>query len=267
MKSLAASSILQYERSVESLRHYAASVERGLAACLRASGPLEPAMRAPYPAARGIIILGSDQGLVGRFNESLVGFALKTLGAFTGTTSHVWSVGERIRELAADSMPAAPTSLPVPLSADAIAPLVSRILIEIAAAKVSEVYVFHNRPNGNAGYAPVSKRLLPLDARWQKDILSVPWPTKMLPEVIMSTAAALAALVREHLFIVLFQACAESLASENASRLAAMQRAEDNIAKILEELNRTFHRIRQESIDEELFDVVSGYESLTHGGR
>jgi F-type H+-transporting ATPase subunit gamma len=61
---------------------------------------------------------------------------------------------------------------------------------------------------------------------------------------------------------VLFQACAESLASENASRLAAMQRAEKNIDGVLDDLNRTFHRVRQESIDEELFDVIAGYEAL-----
>jgi F-type H+-transporting ATPase subunit gamma len=65
------------------------------------------------------------------------------------------------------------------------------------------------------------------------------------------------------LFVLLFQACAESLASENASRLAAMQRAEKNIDGILEDLNLKLHRIRQESIDEELFDVISGYEALT----
>ena len=62
---------------------------------------------------------------------------------------------------------------------------------------------------------------------------------------------------------MLFQACAESLASENAPRLAVMQRAENNIKEILEELNRTFRRVRQESIDEELFDVISGFEALT----
>ena len=60
-----------------------------------------------------------------------------------------------------------------------------------------------------------------------------------------------------------FDACAESLASENASRLAAMQCAEKNIEDILEDLNRTFRRVRQESIDEELFDVISGFEALT----
>jgi len=69
-------------------------------------------------------------------------------------------------------------------------------------------------------------------------------------------------LVLEYLYVSLFRACAESLASENASRLAAMQRAEKNIDELLVDLNRTFHRLRQSGIDEELFDVVSGFEAL-----
>jgi F-type H+-transporting ATPase subunit gamma len=36
---------------------------------------------------------------------------------------------------------------------------------------------------------------------------------------------------------------------------------------MLEELNRTFHRIRQETIDEELFDVISGYEALSQAAH
>jgi F-type H+-transporting ATPase subunit gamma len=77
----------------------------------------------------------------------------------------------------------------------------------------------------------------------------------------------LLALVREYLFVSLFRACAESLASENASRLAAMQRAEKNIDELLEDLNRTFYRLRQSGIDEELFDVVSGFKALNTGGK
>ena len=75
--------------------------------------------------------------------------------------------------------------------------------------------------------------------------------------------ATLRALIREYLFISLFRACAESLCSENASRLAAMQRADKNIDELLEDLNGTFHRLRQSGIDEELFDVVSGFEALS----
>ena len=83
-----------------------------------------------------------------------------------------------------------------------------------------------------------------------------------LPEVVGSGRATLRALIREYLFVSLFRACAESLASENASRLAAMQRAEKNIDELLEDLNGTFHRLRQSGIDEELFDVISGFEAL-----
>jgi F-type H+-transporting ATPase subunit gamma len=74
----------------------------------------------------------------------------------------------------------------------------------------------------------------------------------------------LRALVREYLFVSLFRACAESLASENASRLAAMQRADKNIDELLEYLNGTLNRLRQSSIDEELFDVISGFEALSN---
>jgi F-type H+-transporting ATPase subunit gamma len=77
-----------------------------------------------------------------------------------------------------------------------------------------------------------------------------------------SGATTLRALIHEYLFVSLFRACTESLASENASRLAAMQRAEKNIDELLEELNSVFHRLRQSGIDEELFDVISGFEAL-----
>ncbi|MCX5906583.1 MAG: F0F1 ATP synthase subunit gamma, partial [Deltaproteobacteria bacterium] len=49
----------------------------------------------------------------------------------------------------------------------------------------------------------------------------------------------------------------------NASRLAAMERADRNIDKLLEHLRGTFRRLRQSGIDEELFDVISGFEALS----
>ena len=84
-----------------------------------------------------------------------------------------------------------------------------------------------------------------------------------MPEVIGDGTATLRAFIGEYLFVSLFRACAESLASENASRLAAMQRADKNIDELPEDLNGTFHRLRQSGIDEELFDVISGFEALS----
>jgi F0F1-type ATP synthase gamma subunit len=132
-----------------------------------------------------------------------------------------------------------------------------------AKGEYAQLFVFHNRPQSGALYEPVSQRLLPLDAPWAQGLAKIPWPTKPLPEVMGGGTTTLRALVREYLFISLFRACAESLASENASRLAAMQRADKNIDDLLETLHGTFHRLRQSGIDEELFDVISGFEALS----
>jgi F-type H+-transporting ATPase subunit gamma len=273
MKALAASSLGQYERAIESLDDYYRAVELGLSACLRQirSAPDSHHPKQASAQSVGAVIFGSDQGLVGRFNEVLMEFAMGQLEASSHTPKQIWAVGERMRALVTDAGLLAPGLLPVPSSVEAITALVGRILIELQAARergdVLEIHIFHNHPTSTAGYEPVGKRLLPLDRLWQDKLATLPWPTKNLPEVIEGTAPALEAFIREYLFVSLFQGCAESLASENASRLAAMQRAEKNIERILNELTRTFHRMRQESIDEELFEVIAGYESLSQYPR
>ena len=273
MKAVAASSIGQYENSVRALGDYYRTVELGLGVCFRKSGP------APVIAERkgkmdaeaiGAIVFGSDQGLVGQFNDVVADFAVKTLAALPGKPQ-VWAVGERVHARLTDAGLPPMGLFPVPNSVRAITPLIGQIQIESEAHRAkgdyARLYVFHNRPKTGAVYEPVSQRLLPLDAQWQQDLAKVRWPTGNLPEVMCGGTVTLRALIREYLFISLFRACAESLASENASRLAAMQRADKNINELLEDLNRTFHRLRQSGIDEELFDVVSGFEALSKERR
>jgi len=273
MKALAASSIGQYEKAVQSMDEYYRTVKLGLAVCLRQADPTAAgeSNRAQPGGPIGAVVFGSDQGLVGRFNEVLVEFAEGKLRMLSGKLTKIWAVGERAHDLIADTGLGPVGRLSVPASVNTIASLTGQILIEIEAARelgdVRAVYVFHNQPQTGATYEPVGKQLLPLDHTWQNKLAATPWPTKILPEIIEGTPQALQAFIREYLFVLLFQACAESLASENASRLAAMQRAEKNIENILEELSRRLHRIRQESIDEELFDVISGFEALKRRGR
>ena len=268
MKALAASSIGQYEQSVRALAGYYRTVELGLGASLRATEPSAPVVARQGQtdvSAIGAVVFGSDQGLVGQFNDVVADVAIQTLAALPGK-SQVWAVGERVHARLRDAGLPLLGLFPVPNSVQAITPLVGQIQMggEAQRAKggYARLYVFHNRPQSGALYEPVSQRLLPLDAQWQQDLVKVRWPTGNLPEVMGGGSAALRALIREYLFISLFRACAESLASENASRLAAMQRAERNIDELLENLRGTFHRLRQSGIDEELFDVISGFEAL-----
>jgi F-type H+-transporting ATPase subunit gamma len=269
MKAMAASSIGQYERSVRALADYYRTVELGLGACFRKSDPATLAGLRQGHSGRGAIgavVFGSDQGLVGQFNEVVVDHAVKALAALPRKT-RVWAVGERVRARLADAGLPLMGLLTVPNSVKAITPLVGKILLESQAGstqgEVTELHLFYNRPISGAMYAPVSQRLLPLDEGWRRKLAELPWPTGYLPEVMGSGTSTLSALVREYLFISLFRACAESLASENASRLAAMERADRNIEELLESLHGSFHRLRQSGIDEELFDVISGFEALS----
>ena len=269
MKALAASSIGQYEKSVRALADYYRTVELGLGACFRESEPA--ALMAEQKGQTdaeviGAVVFGSDQGLVGQFNEVVADYAIKTLTALPGKPQ-VWAVGERVHARLTDAGLPMIGLFAVPNSVKAITPLVGQIQIESEAHRskggYTSIYVFHNRPQSGPLYEQISQRLLPLDAQWQRGLAKVRWPSGNLPEVMRDSNATLRALIGEYLFISLFRACAESLASENASRLVAMERADKNIDELLENLHGTFHRLRQSDIDEELFDVVSGFEALT----
>lgn len=269
MKALAASSIGPYEQSVLALGDYYRTLELGFGACLRASGPSGLIAKRNEPAsAVSAIVFGSDQGLVGQFNDIVADFAIKSLAALPGKPQ-IWAVGERVHARLADAGLPLAGLFPVPNSVMAITPLVGRILVEheshYGRGQTTELHLFHNRPTADVAYAPVGQRLLPLDEKWRSDLAAVPWPTKNPPEVMGDSVATLGALIRGYLFVSLFRACVESLASENASRLSAMERAERNIDELLETLHGTFHRLRQSGIDEELFDVISGFEALSKG--
>ena len=269
MKALAASNIGQYEKAVRALSDYHRAVEMGLSICFRRSAP-QPRVMERGGGVVGAVVFGSDQGLVGRFNDVIADHAVNALANLPGKPQ-VWAVGERAHARLEDAGVKPAGLFVVPNSIKAITPLVGRILTESEArdgrGAVTELYIFHNRPTSGAGYEPTGERLLPLDENWRRELAGLRWPTGNLPQVMGIGATTLRGLIREYLFVSLFRACAESLASENASRLAAMQRADKNIDELLEALKGAFHRLRQSGIDEELFDVVSGFEALTTSKR
>lgn len=271
MKAVAASSVGQYENSVRALADYSHTVELGLGVCFRAAGPVPLAAAGKKRTDTVVaVVFGSDQGLVGQFNDVVAEFAARMLADLSAKPSakpEVWSVGERVYARFADTGLTPQTLFPVPSSVKAITALVGQILVEHEARHGQDqgvaLYLFHNRPTSGASYVPAAQRLLPLNEAWRRDLAKLPWPKGNLPEVAADNTATLRRFIREYLFVSLFRACAESLASENASRLAAMQRADKNIQELLEDLRGTFHRLRQGGIDEELFDVISGFEALS----
>jgi F-type H+-transporting ATPase subunit gamma len=267
MKAVAAANVGQYVQSVHALTDYVQAVELGLGICFRDAMKPGMAFEDPDSGDQGspvVIVFGSDQGLVGRFNDEIADFASTSITTLAGKP-RVWAIGERVNARLLDAGLRPAGMLPVPGSIHEVAALVGEILAQCVSPLMqgAELHLFHQRPLASAGCAPATLRLLPLDKEWRNEMARKTWPGSCLPDVIGGVSVTLRALIREYLFVSLFRASAESLASENASRLAAMRRAERNIGDLLERLNSTFHRVRQNGIDEELFDVISGFEALS----
>jgi F-type H+-transporting ATPase subunit gamma len=271
MKAQAAASIGQYAASVAALGDYARVVELGLTACFRQES-LATAVRpegrvAGSPPIRAVVF-GSDQGLVGRFNEVVAEYAARFLAGHAD--ARVWVVGERLRLSLADNGTVAERTFTVPATVQTITDLVTDVLVAVVDATpswtephaVSELHLFYNRPTTGSAYEPVHQQLLPLDDTWRLELAQRPWPTRLLPEMVGDPERTLRGLIREYVFVSLFRASAESLASENASRLAAMDRADRNIDKMLRILHDEFRRLRHSKIDEELADVISGFKAV-----
>ena len=127
---------------------------------------------------------------------------------------------------------------------------------------VGQVYLFYNRHRSETGYQASDARLLPVDLARLRQLRQRQWPSRTLPTYHMARQPLLARLLRQYFYVSLFRACAESLASEHASRLAAMQSAERNLDQHLETVSGEYQRRRQDAITAELLDIVGGFEAL-----
>lgn len=274
MKALAAVNIRQYERAVESLGHYARTIEMGLQVLMRNRAGARTA--APRPGTErklfGAVVFGSDQGMCGQFNEQIASFALAKLDEL-GIASErraVLALGERVVARLEDAGQTVEKKYSLPRSFAGTGPVLQGILIAIETWRlergIEEIVLFHHRPTSGSSYEPQLRFLLPLDMAWLASLGQTPWPARTLPTFTMDWDTLFSSLIRQYFFVALYRGFVESMASENASRLASMQAAQKNIDEQLEDLNAQFHHQRQAAITVELLDIVSGFEALTGKG-
>ncbi len=285
MKVLAAVGMRQYEQAVEVLDAYEGTVERGLIALFRGRH-VDLTGRAVLPAQEmiasggrlALIVVGSDQGLCGRFNQDVVRHAVVSLQerGLPLRVPLVLALGGRT-EGALERAGCRPQRvLDMPVSADGIGPVVEEVLTVLDEWRTRRavervVVVAHERfiPRRDAAGGEVTSvppvprttRLLPPASAWLQRLGAQPWPSRSLPAWKMPWEELLARLLRQHVFCSLYRVLALSLAAENESRLRAMQRAEDNVEKRLDVLTRAIHVERRELVTRQMLDVVAGYEA------
>ena len=288
MKALAAAGVRQYEEAVAALEQYDRNVTMALQGAARHipdeilaldggynndrdAGDCDLGTADPGPGTTdsrrgscyGALVIGTDQGMCGSFNDQISGFAAQRM--LPGT--RIWAIGERLvgalwtAGLEPEVVFGAPGALEGITAA--VTDLLERFDDWRRRERVEKLTIYHNRPTGAGGIEPQAVPFWPVDLSLLDRMRRKPWDGPSLPLVLMPWRDLVAAVVRQYLFIGVYRSLGQSLAAENASRLATMERAEQNIDERLAELEAEFNYLRQESITAELLDIVSGFEALT----
>ncbi len=269
MKTIAAVSIRQFEKAVVSLRQYRHTVEMGIQIVMRSHSEKRTLPRSTPGQRCGVIIFGSELGMCGQFNELVVSYALDQLAELHVAKQErsIAAVGARAVSRLEEAGEQVESYFAVPGSVNGITSRVQELLLKIESWRcpggTEKIMLFHHQPVSGAVYRPQTVPLLPIDMEWLESLGQKSWPSRVLPTFTMARPRLVYALVGQYLFVSLYRAFAESLASENAARLAAMQAAENNIEDRLKELRLQYNQLRQSTITEELLDVIAGFEALT----
>jgi len=263
MKSLASVNIRQYEQAVQALVGYGRAVDLAWLALFRGGGL--PLAESHGPAV--ILVIGSDQGMVGSFNEVAIRKALETEQQIAGGEPvSYWASGERTLYALLDAGRDVALHFGLPGGLATIDVTALHIIEAIDTWRrdqgVIRWYVVSNQPSGKVAYGPAVRKLLPLDREWAGQFEQRSWPARNIPMLGLPPDTFFERLFGEYLFISLYRALGQSLAGENAARLAAMQSAEKNIEELRESLATSYRQTRQDLITSELLDVVSGFEAL-----
>ena len=279
MKTLSMVSVGQYEKSTKALKQYSESIELSLLALIRGRS-IPSTVPQKLKEKIVVIILGSDQGLVGKFNKSIANFAIEKLkneGIDLQNVDFIVggkSLSSKILSLGYDIN----TLFTMPSSVKAMITVAKKIVLKLwniqskqqngekdfsFSNRFLKVYIFYNSKNEKSVISQNMEQLLPIDTNFLKKLSLKKWPTKNIPIYAPRSRRTLFSLfMQQLLFANIYKAVAQSLAAEHFTRMISMQNAEKNIDEHLEEMNLEYQQRRQTEITNELLDVVVGAEVL-----
>jgi F-type H+-transporting ATPase subunit gamma len=254
MRATAAGRIQAAQRAMAAARQYREVVVRGLAA----AGPaaLSPVPRVG-PGAVLLVVLTSEQPLCGGFNHAVIDRAVaahRDLGG--GATVELVAVGHRgsravaARGLAPDHVEPGATSLAG--LRDLVRRLSTRTDHGYTSGALAAVDVVYARYRSVSEQVPIVERVLPIDPSVVPPVRTASPFCRYLPD-----PQLVAGLVGQFAYISLYRAAAESYASEQGSRLVAMDGATRNTGRMVDEMTGLERRERQQEITRQMLELTA----------
>ncbi len=269
MKLLSSVSITPYEKALASLKKYGKTLEDAFQGLMLNEKDITPPLLPKDKSFKTIaILIGTDNGLVGKFNRDVITHAdtyFKAHGYDMDSVIYL-CIGKRINGLMSGLKDQVAASYAISNSLREIALIASEILKKtdeiISKQKVKQVLIFHNHRESGMPQRTEKRQLIPLPKNTFAALKQKRWEGKNFPLITADKEALFSALSHEFLTVTLTGALTASLAAEHYARMVNMQQAEKNIDESLETMNLEYQQARQTAITDELIDIVSGAESM-----
>lgn len=259
MRSLAGMRMQEAQRTLPGIRRYAESVAAGIADTLLLMGEPEPPPQGER-AKLALVLCTAEHGFVGGFNERLV----EATQALLAPGDSLFVLGSRGAALLAERGHPASWTHPMATRSAAASETVQRLSAElyrrIARGEIARVEVIFAHYRQGAPANIERRLLLPLDLAALK-----PKQPRQPPLHNLDPEALHERLMAEYVFALLTEAAVESIASENAARLAAMESAHDNVSRKLETLHQGARQARQSEITTEILELATAAQALASG--
>jgi F-type H+-transporting ATPase subunit gamma len=259
MQFVAASKLKRAQDATLSARPYSEKIDELLADLAAVIGPEDhPLLARREEGKRLIVLITSDRGLAGPFNTNTIRYAAQEITTHKGDLSVV-TVGRKGR----DAMRRARVPMEAhfegfgdrPTFADVL-PLARLITDDFLAGTYGRVDVVFSQFVSTLTQRPALYKLLPIEPT--EDTEGIPGNQFIFEP---SPATVLEQLLPRYIAARLFQAVLENKASEESSRMVAMQNATDNAEDLIEDYTLAYNKVRQANITREMIEIASGAQA------
>jgi F-type H+-transporting ATPase subunit gamma len=270
MKMVAAAKLRRAQQAAEAGRPYAErmeSVMASLAAKVTIS-PQSPKLLAGTGRDQThlLVVATSDRGLAGAFNSNIVRAARKKADDLTREGKQVlfYLVGRKGRAVIQRLYPKQiihqhdTSAMKFASFADAQA-IATDLIDRYQTDGIDVVHLFYARFQSALVQEPVAQQIIPVTIPAAGDKTA---GTNAAIEYEPDEEEILAALLPRNVAVQIFRALLENAASEQGSRMTAMDNATRNAGDMIQRLSIAYNRQRQAAITTELVEIISGAEAL-----
>ena len=223
-----------------------------------------PSFLSPFTRKAGegkslLVVIAGDRGLAGGFNSNIFKLAQARVDELGGKDkTDIIAIGKKAVEYFGKrefnmlgSYPDFSENIRIHQANDIAGEIVEKYVKGI----YERVELFYTEYVSSITQQAVTKKMLPVELDGQKKF------SKALPIYEPSAGQVFNHIVPRYVTGMIFGACVESFASEQASRRNAMENASDNASEMISSLSLMYNRARQASITQEITEIVGGANS------